>query len=122
MGLDMYAMKTKTTPPGPVDFELDEREIEHFHGWRKHPNLHGWMEQLYYHKGGQQKFNLQPVVLTDADLGRLERAVIAGDLPHTEGFFFGQSRGDEREGDLEFVSKAREAIAAGFTVIYGSWW
>ena len=41
MGLDMYAY-TATKPD--ADYETEQREIAY---WRKHPNLHGWMEQLW---------------------------------------------------------------------------
>jgi hypothetical protein len=48
--------------------------------------------------------------------------VKAGDLPHTEGFFFGESNGSKTEDDLAVIAKAREALGAGLTVIYHSWW
>jgi len=44
MGLDMYAMVTNEQFDSEVDFK-PERTSE-LHYWRKHPNLHGWMEQL----------------------------------------------------------------------------
>lgn len=121
MGLDMYAMTTREPVAGAVDFKVSEASELHY--WRKHPNLHGWMEWLYYGKGGtEHPFNCVPVVLTSDDLDRLEADVRAGRLPETGGFFFGESDGTEAEGDLAFIAKAREAIAAGFTVFYDSWW
>ena len=121
MGLDMYAMTTKEDVPGAVDFKVQEASELHY--WRKHPNLHGWMTALYYEKGGSEDiFNCVPVALTDEDLDRLEADVKAGKLPHTEGFFFGASDGNETDDDLAFVAKAREALAAGQTVFYDSWW
>lgn len=121
MGLDMYAMVTKEVLDGDVDFKAEEaREIFY---WRKHPNLHGWMEQLYYDKGGTaSSFNCVCVALHADDLDRLEQAVKAQGLPGTSGFFFGASDGTETEGDLEFVRMARDAIADGYTVFYDSWW
>ena len=57
------------------------------HYWRKHPNLHGWMQDLYYAKGGTaESFNCVPVQLTAEDLDRLETAVRTGTLPDTTGF------------------------------------
>jgi hypothetical protein len=50
MGLDMYAMTTPLSVPDMVDFEV--KEANELHYGRKHPNLHGWMEALYYAKGG----------------------------------------------------------------------
>ena len=107
MGLDMYAMTTDEKLDRAVDF-IPEQANEIFY-WRKHPNLHGWMEKLYYEKGGSSDcFNCAPVVLTSEDLDRLEAAVKGGNLPHTTGFFFGVSEGREAE-DLAFIAKAREA-------------
>ena len=121
MGLDMYAMVTMEAVPGAVDFKVSEANELHY--WRKHPNLHGWMEALYYEKGGKEEiFNCVPVVITSDDLEQLEADVKAGRLPHTEGFFFGSSDGGEAEDDLAFIAKARAALAAGQSVYYDSWW
>lgn len=121
MGLDMYAMTTRKAPPAPVDFKTGEtNEIAY---WRKHPNLHGWMEQLYRQKGGSAElFNCVNVQLTAEDLDRLEKDIRSGNLPETDGFFFGESDGSERDDDLAFVGSAREALAQGLTVFYTSWW
>ena len=81
MGLDMYAMMTSETVTKPVDFEVEQATELHY--WRKHPNLHGWMEALYYEKGGGELFNCVPLVLTPEDLDRLEADVRAANLPHT---------------------------------------
>ena len=49
------------------------REIAY---WRKHPNLQGWMEQLWIRKGGNEgSFNGIELELTWDDLDELERAV-----------------------------------------------
>ena len=124
MGLDMYAYKTFERPEAEIGFTIDDIDsVEIIHAWRKHPNLHGWMEALYRKKGGQgDMFNCEPVVLTADDLDALEATIKAGDLPTTQGFFFGASDGTEREGDLAFVEKARAAISEGYTVYYDSWW
>lgn len=120
MGLDMYAMTIDRAPDSPVDFEAPNAAELHY--WRKHPNLHGWMERLYAEKGGIEKFNCKPVVLAPVDLDRLEADVQAGNLPPTTGFFFGETDGSETDDDLSFIAKARAAIAAGKTVFYDSWW
>ncbi|PKP67458.1 MAG: phosphoglycerate kinase [Alphaproteobacteria bacterium HGW-Alphaproteobacteria-5] len=120
MGLDMYAMVSMMQPDSPVGFNPDDASELHY--WRKHPNLHGWMEALYRGKGGFEQFNCESVVLTAADLDRLEADIKAKRLPATSGFFFGASDGTEMEEDLTFVAKAREAIAEGKTVFYTSWW
>lgn len=123
MGLDMYAFSTKAKPKTDVDFETTNFNPQEVHYWRKHPNLHGWMQELYDSKGGKSKdFNNDCVVLTETDLDELENDIKDGSLPNTSGFFFGNSDGEEVEDDLEFVRKAREAISEGKTVYYTSWW
>jgi hypothetical protein len=121
MGLDMYANVLFTAPASPVDFEVEQDGELHY--WRKHPNLHGWMERLYREKGGQDaSFNCVNLLLTADDLNRLEADIRAGNLPPTSGFFFGESDGSEVEDDLRFIAKAREAMAEGLIVYYSSWW
>jgi hypothetical protein len=121
MGLDMVAMMINNTPESPVDFPADNATELHY--WRKHPNLHGWMERLYYAKGGSaEEFNCVTLQLNLNDLNRLEADIQAQKLPNTEGFFFGASDGSELEDDLAFIAKARDAIAQGKTVFYDSWW
>ena len=91
MGLDMFAYTTTADIPA-VDFD-DPGDAAEFFYWRKHPNLHGWMEALYRAKGGSdQEFDLNTVRLEPADLNALEAAVKADKLPFTTGFFFGESR------------------------------
>ena len=83
------------------------------------------MEELYREKGGESDtFNCTPVVLTTEDLDNLEAAIKGGELPNTNGFFFGESEGDEEEinEDLRFVTEARNSIAEGYTVWYDSSW
>lgn len=121
MGLDMYAYTTGKKPKKLVDFDDDSHTELHY--WRKHPNLHGWMEDLYWAKGGaSDSFNCVNVLLDRDDLDDLERAIHEKQLPQTEGFFFGETDGSEVEGDLLFVANARAAIAAGAYVYYTSWW
>jgi hypothetical protein len=63
------------------------------------------------------------VQLCAGDLDDLvELAIKTGSLPETSGFFFGASDSAETEDDLAFVANAREALAAGQTVFYRSWW
>jgi hypothetical protein len=126
MGLDMYAQVRSTKPQTAVDFNTEEgAEDKELHYWRKHPNLHGWMENLYYLKGGKaESFNCVSVELDLEDLALLEKHVKERVLPSTAGFFFGNSQNDEDEAneDLEFIKEAREAIAGGEYVYYTSWW
>lgn len=127
MGLDQFAYKTKVKPSKEVDFneEIEDKELEEIHYWRKHPNLHGWMETLYRKKGGTgEDFNGNLLVLTPEDLDDLATSIIDKELPQTSGFFFGSSGETEEEDQdvLEFVKKAHREISKGYTVYYDSWW
>jgi len=124
MGLDMYATAIKGKVNSEVDFDTNNiQDYEELHYWRKHPNLHGWMENLYYDKGGKDdSFNGSDVVLTESDLDSLEQDIIDGNLPNTSGFFFGQTDGSEKDDDLLFITNARKAIKEGKTVYYSSSW
>jgi|SRR5262252_1568546 len=123
MGLDMWMRTTRIVPDAEVDFDLPRGSTQELHYWRKHPNLHGWMERLYRAKGGKaDDFNSVYLRLTGRDLDELEKAVEGDALPETAGFFFGESDGTEAAGDLACIGKAREAIADGLTVLYTSWW
>ena len=97
------------------------REIAY---WRKHPNLHGWMERLAESKNVEYgSFNGVELELTWEDLDELERAVTHDQLPATRGFFFGDGADDfYKEQDLEFVKKARAELFMGLKVFYNSSW
>ena len=93
--------------------------------WRKHPNLHGWMERLAETKSDLQynTFNGVELELTLEDLDRLEQDVEKGRLPATEGFFFGKDADDYYKAqDLKFIQDARDEIAAGNHMFYNSSW
>lgn len=125
MGLHMYAFKTKFQPNKEVDFSIPtEDDVDEIHRWRKHPNLHGWMEHLYVEKGGKTKFNGVNLQLHPEDLNHLKKDIINKQLPENGGFFFGKSFKDEAEikDDLTFIEKAEEAINHGYTVFYTSKW
>jgi hypothetical protein len=138
MGLDMYAYKIKAKLTKEIDFndEIHEKneegdldygsplvDSEEIAYWRKHPDLHGWMERLYRRKGGKEEsFNGDPLVLTLQDLDDLKVAILNMDLPETTGFFFGASRKGINPEDLEFIEKAKTAIKEGYTVYYDSSW
>jgi hypothetical protein len=133
MGLDMMAFKRRKKeievnisdedPYGEEDWADNNEKDEEIFYWRKHPNLHGWMENLYYEKGGDADvFNCVEVDLTMEDLDNLEEDVENDNLPYTEGFFFGESSPEDKENDLEFIRKSREALEDGYEVYYTSWW
>ena len=140
MGLDMYAYvaaragqqsefyENATFDDDSKDFVntavTKPRELAY---WRKHPNLHGWMERLWNSRsGGYQDgntFNGIELELTYDDLEQLELDVIAGTLPGTSGFFFGNDADDHYQDlDLEFIRNARAELFMGLKVFYNSSW
>ena len=150
MGLDMYAYVGRKGQmnefyeqdikfnPDTGDWDVPAggvskpRELAY---WRKHPNLHGWMEQLWIRKTNEagktivenaewgSSFNGVELELTNDDLDDLERAVIHGQLPATGGFFFGDNADEHyREQDLQFIKNARAELFCGLGVFYNSSW
>ena len=130
MGLDMFAWRVSAKDALDdltIRREEDGRggELEELWYWRKHHDLHGWMQKLYRNKGGQCKeFNCVPVRLYPHDLDALQFDLLNSALPETKGFFFGDNPPDldSLAEDLKFIQKARDAIADGYAVYYDSWW
>ena len=143
MGLDMYAYVARKgqanayqEQEGDWDLETQEwvakgpvtKPIELAY-WRKHPSLHGYMEQLWQKKGmpgtgnTDADFNGIELELTWQDVDDLEQVVRHGKLPFTEGFFFGKpSDNAYYEQDLKFCSDAKAELFLGFKVFYNSSW
>ncbi len=139
MGLDQYVTARKGEPRKvpqtwtTTDADGNEEEVVEYYNewddtielaeWRKHPNLQGWMQELYYEKGGEGEFNCVDLELTLGDLDALEATLDEEELPETTGFFFGSNADDHyAEADREFIVQARAAIKQGYTVVYSSWW
>ena len=142
MGLDMYAyVASKKGQQSEFDetSEFDKISNEFVNKnvtkpielayWRKHPSLHGWMEQLWVSKGrprqdvGWPIFNGIELELTWQDVDDLEQAIRHGKLPFTEGFFFGKpSDNTYYEQDLKFCLDAKAELFLGFKVFYNSSW
>lgn len=132
MGLDMYAYvasKAGQSEQYWEEYDLPEsektvskpREIAY---WRKHPNLHGWMENLAKSKEVEYNtFNGVELELTWKDLEVLEQDILDDNLPSTTGFFFGDNSDEYyREQDLKFIREARAEIFTGLRVFYNSSW
>jgi hypothetical protein len=116
MGLDQYAF---------VKDSLDQEEGEEIAYWRKHPNLHGFMERLWKQRNPEAEgdFNCVQLPLTVEDIDLLESAVDNEMLPETHGFFFGGDSDEHyKDQDLAFCAKARQELQAGKIVVYDSWW
>jgi len=122
MGLDQYAYvaaKAEAWQDGNTPRELAY--------WRKHPNLQGWMENLWRSRNtdpsADPAFNGIELELTWADIDQLEDDIKNKRLPATSGFFFGTDSDDHyREDDLAFVRRARAELFLGLRVFYNSSW
>ena len=96
--------------------------------WRKHPNLHGWMAQLWLRREGNElresdNFNGIEMEITAEDLDDLEAVIKARELPSTSGFFFGTDADDYYyDSDLKFIQEARAELFFGLKVFYNSSW
>jgi hypothetical protein len=120
MGLDMYAYVANNAN----DQDSIESVNEELAYWRKHPNLHGWMEQLAKSKNLKyDTFNGVELELTFDDIMQLEKDIHHGNLPSTTGFFFGDASDEYyKEQDLEFVYEAKSRLFLGQRVFYNSSW
>ena len=138
MGLDQYAYVAARAGAygeywGDGNYNKDDsdptkvsqpRELAY---WRKHPNLQGWMKQLWEEKNPNNtevtSFNGIELELSWEDLERLELDIISSSLPDTSGFFFGQPSDDfYRNNDLEFIRNAKAELFVGLKVFYNSSW
>ena len=121
MGLDQWAVAYKYELKKNGSLNTTQTT---FSQWRKHPNLHGYIENLYRSKFPESKevFNCIEYEFSEEDIDNLEKAIENNELPHTTGFFFGQSRDTEKEKDIEFIKKAREYMKEGCRICYNSWW
>lgn len=134
MGLDMYAYTIPADKLADKQVDLNDQLFEDGHPregvdtkfayWRKFNNLHQWMADLYYRKGGTaMPFNCTTVRLMPDDLDKL--LAEAKDLRPASGFFWGseEEMTDEDVQEVrDFVTKAQAAIAEGKAVVYDCWW
>ena len=139
MGLDMYAYSANKAGAQSeywdngniIDGEFvstctKPKELMY---WRKHPNLHGWMERLWEEKGrpgaesASETFNGIEVELSWTDIENLEADILEDNLPGTTGFFFGDDSDEYyKQQDLEFVKQAKADLFLGLKVYYNSSW
>lgn len=134
MGLDQYAYRVKmqnvkndfvfkrgryndTTGMDDLNNDLD------FDYWRKFYPLDDWMRGVYLAKGGTDNFNLIPLRLTEDDLDDLYAAAQNLDF-YAGGYYNDPQREKEEEYShlMQFIAKAKKAIAEGDAVYYDNWW
>lgn len=144
MGLDMYAYAAARARQRAefweeADYEKDTKtwsnpkvsEPHEIAYWRKHPNLHGWMYNLWVSKGkpmdpgDDDAFNGVELELTWEDIDQLEHDLNVGKVKDVEatGFFWGDPSDEYyREADLAFIKEARAQLFLGLRVFYNSSW
>ena len=140
MGLDMYAYVAAREGQNRDYWEEGEWQDKGSDGtewvskvtkpieiayWRKHPNLHGWMYNLWVSKGNSGEFNGDELELTWEDIDQLEADIKRGQLKKVgaTGFFWGDPSDDYYyEDDLKFIAEARSQIFLGLRVFYNSSW
>lgn len=122
MGLDMYIYKR----PKLISTATEEEDLAYF---RKHSDLHGYMEQLYYDKGGQEEiFNCVELLLSKNDLlilrCKVKKQIKGQDIfGASRGFFWGESIKEDWDNTLIILNSILEDT--DFTkeqVCYNSWW
>lgn len=115
MGLDMYAKKVRPDCATELFDYLRPEDVSYnsfdLFYWRKHHELHNWMQNLYHSKGGTDEFNCIPLLLTVDDLKQLRK-----DIPDIN-----DDKAQAHE-DLGFVKLALKAIDEGYCVYYDSWY
>lgn len=112
MGLDMYLRGRKSLwaidgakPRMEDGFPVSDMTLDLGY-WRKHPNLHGFIVQTF--AGGVDE--CQKIDLDHDAMVKIIDAIRHEQLPHTTGFFFGQSYGTEEEAQ-EAIDIFTKAIA-----------
>jgi hypothetical protein len=133
MGLDMYAYtvpKEFATDITDVQFSENAKTFkEDLFYWRKHYDLHNWMENLYRNVGGKaESFNCVNVQLDEDTLNELKDAILNRSFYDRVKEFYDNEADIESEidesmaHDLSFVVAAKAAINKGLAVFYDSWW
>lgn len=102
MGLDMYLTgKRVIHNRRDAKHELIEERFQLGY-WRKHPNLHGYIVESF--AAGED--DCRKIVLSIEDILQILTAVKEERLPYTDGFFFGESDGTEKEQDIAIFTDA----------------
>lgn len=115
-----FEMFIAKNPTAQIPYDIS-RELVY---WRKHPDIHGWMKNLFFEKNGStdSDFNHDNVWLTEEDVLNLKDAIENDKLPKTSGFFFGDSDGRLKENDLENVDLMLTTLSKGSLIYYTSSW
>lgn len=113
MGLDMFLYAGKIIKK--------EKEIGY---WRKHPDLHDHIAELYYSNGGEaEEFNCVPYELSENEIEKIIELCENNKLKKSKGgFFFGETKEYHNKETIEIMKKALFFMKQGYTITYDSWW
>lgn len=108
MGLDMYLRGEEYEDFSNTSAARDRGDIVKVSTvyelgyWRKHPDLHGYIVETFANGVDE----CQRISLGKGELLNTLKAVEDDKLPHTEGFFFGQSQLGDKERTIQILQKA----------------
>lgn len=107
------------------DLNLD---TTHLCYWRKHSDLNGVFEEMYYDRGGEDEFNCEYLLLSKQDIVdiiRMHKEHLSGEneIPHSSVFFWGQTILEDWQQSLkDFEKVLKETDWDNETVYYSCWW
>ena len=117
MGLSQYIYVTEKTKLKDNGTDLADyaaiRDDKEFFEWRKHWDLHGFLEQVYLKKGGKEPATWDVIQLNEKDIDDLKYALDKNELPwNKKCFVWDNSTESKQEQTNEFVDKAKLFYAA----------
>lgn len=129
MGLDMYMFKAENAN------EVGSDTCEEVGYWRKHPDLHSYIEELWREAGCPNadeagdnplyEFNCIEFPLTREQLEEIRELSEEHKLPTSPGgFFFSKSAPEDDPRTVEIMDKALEMLDEDpeAVIFYYSWW
>jgi hypothetical protein len=102
MGLDMYLTGERYFHTREATKHELVSERYRLGYWREHPNLHGYLVENF----ADGDDDCKEISLSKEDILLILAAVKAEKLPCTDGFFFGNSDGSEKDKDIAIFSEA----------------
>lgn len=116
MGLDMYFYAS-----ADPSFK-EESTIHTVKYFRKHSDLHGFLEDMWYRKGNTSEFNCEMMPLTMEDLEEIEKFAAQKDHPKRTGFFWGSSQEEDWEETRDLIPRLKNLLKSGLSVAYYPLW
>ena len=139
MGLDqhLYSMEQDIDPNTMYDNYVDGT-IDDVGYWRKHPDLHGYIEALWVEAGhpgadspvedggfGWSTFNGVPFELSEEDILNIiecSKKGSFGEYDNTTGFFFGETCDRHHTDTIVIMTEALKLKRQGKKIVYNSSW